>query len=199
MSEFRGFIQKIAVKTGKGKKPPYKPYTLYSIKLADEKGVEFEQWFGVGFAAPNAKEGDYVELDAEQNLAGYWDVKGLRPLKNAPAKVATSNTASSSESVSGPAISTQSSIHYQSARNSAIEVIKLLVETKSLPVSAAQTKAGEAKRYEEIMALIDKLTVRFYVDTETQRILETVTDEGADDEEEVIAPGEGSDGDEKDE
>ena len=189
MSEFRGFIQKIAVKTGKGKKPPYKPYTLYSIKLADEKGVEFEQWFGVGFAAPDAKEGDYVELDAEQNVAGYWDVKGLRPLKNAPAKNVPTN---SSAATSGSTISTQTSIHYQGARNASIEVIKLLVETKSLPVSAAQTKAGEAKRYEEIMALIDKLTVRFFVDAETHRILETVTDEGADDEE-VIAPGESDD------
>ncbi len=192
MTEFTGFIQKIAVKNGKGTRPPFKPYTLYSIKLADENGVELEQWFGAGFEHPNAKEGDYVALTAEQNAKGYWDVKGFKPLKNAPAKSSPTTTSSA---VSGNAISTQSSIHYQSARNSAIEVLKLLVETKSLPVSAAQTKAGEAKRYEEIMALIDKLTVRFYVDTETQRILKSVTDEGA--EEEVIVPGE-ADADEED-
>jgi hypothetical protein len=195
MSDFKGFIQKIAVKQGKGKRPPYKAWTLYSIKLADENGVELEQWFGAGFDPPKVKEGDYVALTAEQNDGGYWDVKGITPLKNAPAKVSAAN---SGVATNGATISTQSSIHYQSARNSAIEVIKLLVETKSLPVSSSQTKSGEAKRYEEIMALIDKLTVRFYVDTETQRILETVADEGASEEEEVIVPGE-ADADEKDE
>lgn len=195
MTEFKGFVQKIAVKSGKSKRPPYKSYTLYSIKLADEKGVELEQWFGAGFEAPPVKEGDYVEVNAEQNDAGYWDVKGIKPLKNAPAKVSASPASAVS---SGSNISTQASIHYQSSRNAAIEVLKLLVETKSLPVSSAQTKAGEAKRYEEIMALVDKLTVRFYVDTETQRILKTVTDEGAVEEEEVIVPGE-ADADEKDE
>jgi hypothetical protein len=194
--DFKGFITKVAVKTGKGKKPPFKPYTLYSIKLADENGVELEQWFGAGFEAPSVKEGDYVALTAEQNAGGYWDVKGIKPLKNAPAKASASPASGVS---SGGGVSTQSSIHYQSSRNAAIEVIKLLVETKSLPVSTAQTKAGEAKRYEEIMALIDKLTVRFYVDTETQRILKSVADEGAEtEEEEVIVPGE-DDGDEKDE
>lgn len=195
MSDFTGFIQKVAVKTGKGKKPPFKPYTLYSLKLADENGVELEQWFGAGFNKPEVKEGDYVLLTAEQNSLGYWDVKGIKPLKNAPAKA---SAPASGGNTSGSTISTQSSIHYQSARNCAIEVIKLLVETKSLPVSAAQTKAGEAKRYEEIMALVDKLTVRFYVDTETQRILESVTDEGAVEEQEVHVPGE-ADGDENDE
>jgi len=195
MSDFKGFVAKIAVKTGKGKRPPYKPYTLYSLKLADENGVELEQWFGAGFDKPDVKEGDYVALMAEQNDAGYWDVKGIKPLKNAPAKISASTAG---QSTGGSAISTQASIHYQSSRNAAIDVIKLLVETKSLPVSGAQTKAGEAKRYEEIMALIDKLTVRFYVDTETQRILESVTDEGAADEEEIIVPGE-NDADEKDE
>jgi hypothetical protein len=194
MSDFKGFIQKIGVKTGKGKRPPYKPYTLYSLKLADENGVELEQWFGAGFDKPDVKEGDYILLTAEQNDGGYWDVKGIKPLKNAPAKA---SAAPASNVSSGSSISTQASIHYQSSRNAAIEVIKLLVETKSLPVSSAQTKAGEAKRYEEIMALIDKLTVRFYVDTETQRILESVTDEGAEAEEEVIVPGE-SDADEED-
>jgi hypothetical protein len=194
MSDFKGFVQKIAVKTGKGKRPPYKPYTLYSLKIADENGVELEQWFGAGFDKPDVKEGDYILLTAEQNDSGYWDVKGIKPLKNAPAKA---SQAVSSTGSSGGSIGTQSSIHYQSSRNAAIEVIKLLVETKSLPVSSAQTKAGEAKRYEEIMALIDKLTVRFYVDTETQRILASVTDEGAEAEEEVIVPGE-ADADEED-
>lgn len=187
MTEFKGFVQKVAVKHGKGKRAPYKPYTLYSIKLADENGVELEQWFGAGFEAPQVKEGDYVALTAEQNASGYWDVKGIAPLKNAPAKA---KAASQSGTASGSNISTQSSIHYQSARNAAIEIIKLLVETKSLPVSSSASKAGEVKRYEEIMALVDKLTVRYYVDTETQRVLESVADEGAKEEEEVIVPGE---------
>lgn len=54
----------------------------------------------------------------------------------------------------------------------------LLLEHDGIPMTKASNKAGEAKRFEEIVAVIDKLTVKFYRDAETGRLLETVADMG---------------------
>lgn len=166
MHNFTGFIAKIGIKTGTSKRGAWK---LYSIKIDGQ-----DEWISAGFDAPPCKEGDYVSIEAEQNDKGYWDAKSIKQVKNAPAKEAAA--------VSGPALaktSTQTSIHYQSARKDAIALIELLLTHKALPMSASATAAGTAKRYEEITALIDKLTVRYFNDAETHRILEDVTDEGS--------------------
>lgn len=181
MSTFKGFIAKVNSKAGKSASG--RPYTLWSIKLENEDGTEQEKWLSAGFEQPEASEGDYVEVTAEENAKGYLNIKSIKQLKNAPAKVAPAGAKSSGGHVS----TTQTSIHYQSARNAAISVLEVLVAKDALPISAAKTKAGEAARYEEIMALVDKLTVRYFMDAETHRILESVADEGSSEPEKVSA------------
>jgi hypothetical protein len=173
MAEFTGFVKKITVKQGQGKRGPW---SAYSVKIEKENGNEYEEWLSSGFEAPNFKEGEYVTIEAAQNDKGYWQIKSSKVLKNAPAK--KSSAAGAGASVGG-ANSRESTIHYQSSRKDAIEVLRLLTDVDALPISGAKTAAGVAKRYEEVMALVDKLTVRFYNDVETKRILETVIDEGA--------------------
>ena len=76
---------------------------------------------------------------------------------------------------------TQPRIQYQSSRKDALEFLNILIQSDALPVTAAQNKASKAKRFEEIEAILDKLTVRFYHDVETLRVLSRVQDSDADD------------------
>jgi hypothetical protein len=172
MSVFKGFVKKINSKEGRAKSG--KPYTLWSAKLENEDGTEQDNWISFGFDKPEIKEGDYVKITTEQD-GKYLRVTETKRLKNAPAR---SNKAAPSAS-GGHVSSTQTSIHYQSARKDAIEALALLIEASALPLTKDTAKAGQAKRYEEVMALIDKLTVRFFHDAETHRLLTTVVDEGA--------------------
>lgn len=73
---------------------------------------------------------------------------------------------------------TQPRIQYQAARNAAIEAIAVLLANDGLPTSKAANKAGAATRYEDIVEYINKLTVQFYFDTESLRLLNTVVDSG---------------------
>lgn len=207
MTIFKGFVKKINTKEGRGKNG--KPWKLYSAKLEKEDGTEYDQWISFGFSAPSVSEGDYVKLTTEKDDRGYEQVTEAKRLKNAPARAAKS----SSDGVGTETGSRQSHIHYQSSRKDAIAVLTLLQTQDALPLSNAKTKAGEAKRYEEIMALVDKLTVRFYGDVETLRVLKSVADEGAvtadaaslpddsdeeDEDEEAAGDEEGADDDDED-
>lgn len=195
MSTFKGFIAKIGIKEGRSGRGPWK---LYSIKLEDENGVENDKWLSAGFDKPKANEGDYVVIEAEENDKGYLNVKSLKVQKNPPAQVSKSapqGTRTAPANVKGS--TTQTSIHYQSARKDAIEVLKLLQSQDALPISSAKTKAGEAKRFEELMALVDKLTVQFFFDAETHRLLDTVADAGKIDTDVGSLPEDSTDGDEE--
>jgi hypothetical protein len=175
MNTYTGFLTKIAIKEGRSGRGPWK---LYSGRVEKEDGTEYDKWLSFGFDAPKAKEGDYVEIQAETDAKGYEQVQSVKVLKNPPAKAAV--PAGEGPAVRGPASGgKERSIHYQSARKDAIEMLNCLIEKDALPITADKAKAGQAKRYEELMALVDKLTVRYFNDTETQRILTTVVDEGA--------------------
>jgi hypothetical protein len=185
MSVYQGFISKIAVKQGIGRRGPWK---LYSGRVEKDDGTEYAEWLSFGFDQPSCKEGDYVKLTAEADAKGYQQVNKIEILKNPPAKatpVAQAGASAASSYVSGK----DASIHYQSARKDAITVVQALISMDALPITSAKTKAGEAKRYEEIMALVDKLTVRYFNDTQTQRILDSVVDEGANEDESAALPG----------
>jgi hypothetical protein len=65
---------------------------------------------------------------------------------------------------------------YASARGDAIAAIKVLLENDGLAITGAKTKAGQAKRFSEIVAAIDKLTVKFFFDNASGRQLELVAD-----------------------
>jgi hypothetical protein len=206
MAIFKGFVVAIGEKSGKSSKG--KRWTIYSAKIEKEDGTEYDKWISLGFDEPSIKKGDYVKITTETNEAGYENVvkDGIKKLKNAPAR--SGKSASGGAAGNGSSSTTQQSIHYQNSRNLAATVLTLLQEKDALPLSSAKTKAGEIKRYEEIMALLDKLTVRFFYDAETLRLLQSVVDEGKastvegdlpDDDEEETTDDEESDDDSDDE
>ena len=53
-----------------------------------------------------------------------------------------------------------------------------LLDHKALKVSEAQGAAGVAKRYEQVIASVDKLATKYFYDLATGRQLETHEDEG---------------------
>ena len=175
MSTYKGFVKKINTKTGQGKRGPW---TAYSIKLEKDDGTEYEEWISCGFDAPKASEGDYVVIETQKNERGYETAASIKRLKNPP-----SRTVGNSAAGGGPGQATgdnrQNSIIYQSSRKDAVSIIQVLLENDALPLSAATTKAGAARRYEEVIALVNKLTVQFYNDVNTLRLLDSVQDAGA--------------------
>jgi hypothetical protein len=183
VSVYTGFLKKINEKTGRGKRGPW---ILYSGKIEKEDGTEYDDWISFGFDKPSVKEGDYVTITTKEDAKGYQKVETVEQHKNAPAKAGAAVASRAGSNVAAPSGGKERSIHYQSARKDAITMLECLISIDALPITSAKTKAGEAKRYEELMDLVDKLTVRYYNDTETQRILETVADEGAN--EEDISP-----------
>jgi hypothetical protein len=179
MSEVvKGFVAKInarPVNTRKG------PKTSYSMRLAREDGTEIDGWISVGWNAPNFNEGDYVKVTYAKNERGYLDASEVKPLKNAPEKPQTA--AAPSRTSGGTTVARnggQSSfIHYQNSRTASIELVGLMLAHDALPISSAQTKAGAAKRYDELIALVNKLTIQFFFDLETMRLTKSVADAGA--------------------
>lgn len=182
-SKFAGFVARISKKDSKpGAK---RAWTLYSFKAEKEDGNEYEQWFGFGFEEPPFKEGDYITFEAEQK-DGYWNyVKGSGnkpknpPARNQakPARASVPDKAAEDKPAASGA-DRQTQIVMQHSQEMALALVGLLLTHDALPVSSAKTKSGEAKRYEEIVAFVNKETVRLYNDVVTARLLETVVDSG---------------------
>lgn len=182
----------------KGKKS-----TAYSFKLENDNGTD-GPWINFGFEEPPFQQGDYIEVEAEENENGYLTyVKGSgKQIKNPPARAAakpagrangsqnagkgssevsagTAATATGS-SVSGQdsaGVDRQTQIVLQHSQEMAIAAVSVLLTHDGLPMSKAQTAAGIAKRYEEVMAMIDKLTRKFYDDVVTGQLLKVVAPE----------------------
>lgn len=184
--KFEGFVIKINIKEGRGKRGAWK---AYSAKLEKANGQEYDEWVSLGFDAPPFKEGDYVQLETEDQDGRQQYVKGTgRVKKNAPARAGTQNSSnkgaaagssSAPASASGPTNDErQKSITYQSSRKDAIELVNILLAHGALPISEAKTKAGSAKRFAEVTAAVDKFTVEFYNDVLTLRVLTEVADAG---------------------
>jgi hypothetical protein len=190
MTSIVGFVVKINYKKGKSKKPPHKPYTLYSMRLADKGGEEIDAWFQCGFDKPDCQEGDYVKVTVEARDDGNYDVKGVAVSKNPPANP---NAGKSSGGGSGGGAKQKESelfgsiggynteddirrMSWSVARDHAIEVVSLLLEHGGLKLVKADSKAGVTSRFETITEAVDKLTVEFYFDGATGRKLETVAD-----------------------
>ncbi len=190
MTSIVGFVVKVNYKKGKSKKPPHKPYTLYSMRLSDKDGEEIDAWFQCGFDKPDCQEGDYVKVTVEARDDGNYDVKGVQVSKNPPANPAAKAKASSGGGGSSKAkesdlfgsiggYNTEDDIRRMSwsvSREHAIATVALLLEQGGLKLVKADTKAGAAARFDLITEAIDKLTVEFYYDGATGRKLETVAD-----------------------
>jgi hypothetical protein len=65
---------------------------------------------------------------------------------------------------------------YSSARGDAVAVVELLLANDGLAITGAKTKAGQAKRFDEIVAAIDKLTIKYFFDNASGRQLTLVAD-----------------------
>lgn len=197
-TEFKGFIAKLSTRES----PPdsKKKWTLYSVKIEKADGTEYEQWVSLGFDDPGVKEGDYVKLQATEENGRTKLVEGsLKKASNPPARTKKEKASGGGKSnyskggysgggnkFDGTGISNRTNpedakrMSFANARSSAIELIIGLLGVDGLPMSKAATKAGEAKRYDEVTAAVDKLTVKFYNDGMTLRLLDTVADTATD-------------------
>jgi hypothetical protein len=182
----QGFVAKKAGFNGKSKKPPFKPYTMWSLYLEDADGNALPDRVGFGFNEPQVQEGQYVEVKVDREGDYLNAVKDSLRVVDAPVRRDNSPVASSA-SASNPVTSSdsfgasrQTQIVLQHSQEMAIATVALLLNNKALPITAAATKAGEAKRFEEITAAIDKLTVSYHNDVVTGRLLDIVADAGAD-------------------
>ena len=183
-----GYLKKLATKTGSGKRGPW---TAYSGKMEKADGTEYQEWISFGFDKPNVQEGGYYKITTDKDAKGYEKVSKIEAAE--PPKKAHQ---AATQAVRGtPTSSTQEFIHYQSARSNALAFVELAVKLDALPLIQTKGKAGEAKRFDEIQALVDKLTVQFFYDTNTLRLLSSVEDAGAaeaakdEEEDEEPAPG----------
>lgn len=170
-----GEIVKIGRKEGRNARGKW---VLSSIKLALADGSESD-WISVGFdGVGNAKEGDYVDISGiVANDKGYLNAK---PQDIVPATRPVSNREANNSGVGQTETSADrnTSIILQHSQEMAIAVVGLLLENEALPMSEAKTKAGTAKRFEELVASVDKFTVKYYNDALTGRLLDTVADMG---------------------
>lgn len=177
----KGVVSKIATKTGTNRRGQW---TLYSFITKDDSGNE-RGWVTYGFEFPPFKEGDLIEYETEQDgeYTKYKQGTGkiLRRPKDQPATTpaaSASTTTASSSTASTGYDARQQQIVLQHSQEMAIQATALLLEHDALPITKASTKAGEAKRFEEIVASVDKLTVKYFNDVVSGRLLVTVPDMG---------------------
>lgn len=187
MSEkIKGHMAVLNTKTGAGKKGPW---TLYSCKIILPSGEEYPKWINCGFDEPKFQKGDYIEIEVQENSGRLEYVKGsgrkpkLQPPMPNSKSQAKRYTAQRGEAPAvtrpdGPSLDRR--IIEQHSQDMALRLVELLLANKSLPVSAAAGKAGEAKREAELLACVDKYTVYFLRNIETGRLTTTVADPGAD-------------------
>lgn len=160
--------------------------TLYSLKLEND-----DRWFRLGKESLEGvvSRGDYVEFEFEvkknQNVVDTSTVKKLDPPK-ASSSGGTSGNTSAGGNPDDPGSWARKDLRVTmlSARNSAIEVTKILLEQNALVLPA---KTQVAKRHEVILGFLDNLTAQYYMDAlatqyeDYEKALEYVpTDSGED-------------------
>lgn len=176
-----GYVVKIFTKTGNSARGKW---VADSFKIQDDAGNEDPFFYRLGFrdkgsldTPPAIQEGQYIKFSWTDNDDKSRDfVKGSGKIvsgkEGAPA--APQRTGGGT----APTSNTQQNIHYQNSRGHAVELVGLLLENDALPKTGAKTAAGVAKRYDEIVEAVDKLTVKFFNDLETFRLFDTVADSG---------------------
>lgn len=173
----QGFISKTNVKDGKGKRGTW---YLYSFLMELDDGTE-SKWISAGFDKPPFAEGSYGSVETttgEYGLVYTKDSWKSLPVPAAQPKAAPASSPAPTPRA-GSHVDRNDSIVYQSSRKDAIALVSLLLEHDALPMSANAAKAGIAKRFEEITAYVDKITVQYYHDVQTGRTIQSVVDAGA--------------------
>lgn len=176
-----GYIAKVFTKSGNSKRGKW---VADSFKIHDGNGNEDPFFYQMGFrdkgkldTPPPFAEGDYITFEYEdKDDSARTFKKGTGRVKQgmaAPAAPAPAKAAGA-----GGGAQTQQYIHYQNSRTAAVELVGILLENDALPKTGAKTKAGQAARYDEVVGAVNKLTVQFFNDLETFRLLDTVADGG---------------------
>jgi len=195
--QVEGFVVRMFEKSGTNSRGAW---TAYSIKIADAGGTEDARFFQFGFSKPPFKtdvetngNGDYVRFQAEvkdEKVAQF--VKGSGEIvKNPPARAAkvesrpTGGGRSSAKTKTSELFgdiggyNTEDDIKRMSlsaARTAAIAAAGLLLQHDGLPMSGGKNKSHVEKRFSEITAVIDKLTVAYFFDSANGRLLDMVAD-----------------------
>jgi len=186
MTEVIGYVSGINLKQGMGKNG--KPYTVYNVNLMQKDGSELR--VGWGFNAPAFQEGVWIKTTAEQN-GQYLNYKGA-PVETAPgaapAQASAPSTQPSSSGGSKDGYWEEKDRYYKeveipritfsASRTAALTFLGILDKHDALPLSSAAGKAGQTKRFEQLHEYLEKLTVQFYHDADTLRLLEKVADAG---------------------
>ena len=149
--KFEGEVKVLNSKTVQGRRGPT---SVWSMKVEKPDGAE-SPWFTVKFGAkPDFDKGDYVRFTATENDRGYWNVddqgKAIEKVERPRAAAAAVSGGASGEGTADR----QQSIVLQHSQEMAVRTVDTLLREKALPVTGAQTKAGEAKRYQEIVLAV---------------------------------------------
>lgn len=161
--------------------------TFYNIKLDT-----LSDWIGVGTVAPSFQEGDQVKGTAEENKNGFLESRDLAVVAaNARSSRSPRRKAGAAERPASPAPrqartvsesttnDRQQSIIYQHSQEMALRKLTFLASIDALPITKAASKANQAKRFDEVEAIEQKLVARYHRDAENpSRVLENVPDDG---------------------
>jgi hypothetical protein len=151
---------------------PWKGKKLYSFFLDGVEGL-----FKMGEKRPTFKEGSYVKFTADDKLQvmGEVEAQNRAPVE---AKAATTQQVQKVEKATSAYedkdAKRQKSIHYQSARNAAIEVIRLALEHGAISLG---TKKGQM--LDNLLGYVNEVTNRYFVDNENGGHVETTGDESS--------------------
>lgn len=142
MSDFSGVVQTI-----KSKKVGAQQKTAYDMQIGG-------QWYGYGFFAPKAKEGDFVTFSATQN-GNFWNIdRGSLKVGKAPANAEAPKQAV--RQAVGSFDARQDAISRQAASNTAIAWITLLHQAGALPIAASKTKGAAQEALDVIRREYEK-------------------------------------------
>ena len=173
-TSYTGFVVALSEKSGKQKNG--KSWFKYNFKVEQADGTE-SPWVSFIFnKKPPFEKDNYIRFQAEKDQNGYdVYVEGSGEILPAPARAADTAAAAAG----APAASQKNdTIGWQNARTAAIATVTMALANNSLPLTQTKSKAGDATRFTQIQEFIDKLTVRFFIDAATLRVLENVADEG---------------------
>lgn len=154
-----------------------KTLQAYNIKLKLENG-ELSPRIDAGFGKPEFDKGSYVTITTKQD--GQYEkidsiVAASRPAVQTAGRAPVSAAAGDGGS---DGADRQTQIVLQHSQEMAVREVALLLTHNALPLSKAESKGGQAKRYEEIVKAVEKLTVQRYFDVVSGRLLDTVADAG---------------------
>mgnify|MGYP003112559567 CR=1 FL=1 len=164
-----GVVEKVHTKTGQGKKGPW---TKWSAVIAGE-------WYSFGFKNPNISEGQTLKVQYEEGQYGK-DVKQHKAVEGSASQASNGNAGNSAPANSSydPG-ARERGMQWGNASNVAATLICKMADVEALPLSAANSKANKAKRYDEFMELFNKLRVELFNDSlDVDRVLERVADAG---------------------